>query len=61
MNEREVEHDDGQWEQAAEADRWRELDIIEALNECKTKGVSVDALQTLARETGARWKPEQTA
>lgn len=42
-------------EQHAEANRWRELDLKEALEECKAKGISSEALRTLIFETGAYW------
>ena len=42
----------------AETMRHRELDVIEALDECKAKGVSIEALRTLVYETGVRWTPK---
>ena len=55
----EREMNDPDWEQQAESQRHRELDLKEALDECKAKGVSKDALQTLVFETGARWTTEE--
>lgn len=43
----------------AEDQRHRELDIIDALKECKAKGVSADAIRTLCFETGVRWNPKE--
>lgn len=46
-------------EAQAEEQRHRELDIIDALKECKAKGVSAEALRTLCFETGVRWNPKE--
>ena len=40
------------FEQQAEAQRHRELDLKEALEECHAKGISTEAMQTLIFETG---------
>ena len=42
----------------AEEMRHREADLMDALKECKSKGVSEYALKILVFETGARWKPQ---
>lgn len=53
----EERQDDGAQEQQWEAQRHRELDLKEALDECHAKGVSAGSMQTLLWETGARWMP----
>lgn len=46
-------------EQIHDAQRHRELDLKEAFDECHAKGVSIESLQTLLFETGARWMPKE--